>query len=103
MRSAALHRRSSWRLLLGVLCIGLVILGCTLAVSHTHSQGNPTHADCALCVTAHVAIQPVAAYVTVDVTQVLTPVHVRLFSAPSQNISPFALFTRPPPVDLVLA
>jgi len=97
-----LHRRRSWRLLLGVLCIGLVILGSTLSVTHTHNQGEVRHVDCALCVTAHVVVQPAAVYVAVDIAQVFTPVHVPLSAAPSQKISPFALFTRPPPVDFVL-
>jgi hypothetical protein len=102
IKETALSRRRSWRLLLGVLCIGLVILGSTLAVAHTHNQGDIRHGDCALCVTAHVVVQPVAAYVAVDIAQVFAPVHVPIFAAPSQNISPFALFTRPPPVDFVL-
>ena len=46
--------------------------------------------------------QPVTAYVAVDIAQVFAPVNVPLSAAPSQNISPFALFTRPPPVDFVL-
>jgi hypothetical protein len=87
------------RLLLGILCIGLVILGSTLSVAHTHNLGDVRHADCALCVTAHVVIQPAAVYVAVDVAQVFTPVHVPLSLAPSQDISPFALFTRPPPLN----
>jgi hypothetical protein len=103
IKETALRSRRSWRLLLGVLCIGLVVLGGTLSVSHSHSQGGETHVDCALCVTAHIAVQSVAAYVAVDITQVFTPVNVPQSSAPSQDISAFALFTRPPPVDFVLA
>jgi hypothetical protein len=74
-----------------------------LSVAHSHPQGDVRHADCALCVTAHVVVQPVTAYVSVDIAQVFTPVHVPLSSAPSQNISPFALFTRPPPVNARLS
>jgi hypothetical protein len=102
IEGTALHRRRSWRFLLGVLCIGLVILGSTVAVSHSHSPSGPAHADCALCVTAHIVVQPVAAYIAIDVAQVFAPVLVPLSSAPCQNISPFSLFTRPPPVDVVL-
>ena len=102
IKETALPGRRSWRLLLGVLCIGLVILGSTLSVAHTHNQGDVRHGDCAVCVTAHVVVQPVAAYVAIDIAQVFTPVHVPLSSTPSQNIAPFALFTRPPPVDFVL-
>ena len=103
IKETTLPRKRSWRLLLGVLCIGLVILGSTLSVAHTHNQGDVRHGDCALCVTAHVVVQPAAVYVAIDIAQVFTPVHVPLSSTPSQNISQFALFTRPPPVDLVLA
>ena len=102
IKETALSRRRSWRLLLGILCIGLVILGSTLSVSHSHSQSDVRHADCALCVTAHVVVQPVAAYVAIDIAHVFTPVHVSLSSTPSQDIAPFALFTRPPPVDFVV-
>jgi hypothetical protein len=47
-------------------------------------------------------VQPVAAYVAIDIAHVFTPVHVSLSSTPSQDIAPFALFTRPPPVDFVV-
>jgi len=103
MKGTTVRGRRSWRLLLGVLYIGLVILGGTLSVTHSHSEGGAVHADCSLCVTAHIAVQLVAAYLVVDVARVYTAVHVSPASAPSQDISPFALFTRPPPVDFVLA
>src|SRR5271154_6220066 len=103
IKGTTLRGTRSWRFFLCVLCIGLVVLGGTLSVSHSHHESDVRHADCALCVTAHVVVQPVAAFVAIDVAQVLTPVHVLLSSPPSQNISPFALFTRPPPENAPLS
>jgi hypothetical protein len=44
---------SPWRVLLGVLCLGLIVLAGTLSVTHSHAQDGPVHADCGLCVAAH--------------------------------------------------
>ena len=96
-------QRVSWRFLLGLLCLGLVIVGGTLSVSHSHNQGNITHTDCALCVTAHAVVQPSATYLFIFIVQIFAAVYVLRSAPSSQKISPFALFTRPPPANDRLA
>src|ERR1039457_342768 len=54
---ATSQMRSPWRVLLGVLCIALIMVGGIVAVTHTHSQREISHQDCGLCVTAHMAVQ----------------------------------------------
>lgn len=96
--------QSSWRLLLALLCISLVVACGTIQVVHVHTQGDITHADCALCVTAHVTVQVAATTVTLHHTApVVSTVDALVVAAPVLTVSTFALFTRPPPVDSVLA
>jgi hypothetical protein len=95
---------SAWRLLLALLCISLVIACGTIQVVHTHPQGDISHADCPLCATAHVGVQvaeppPVVLHVAPVVSVVEAVVPPML----TQDFFTFALFTRPPPVDSVLA
>jgi hypothetical protein len=86
-----------------VLCVGLVLLAGTLAVTHSHPD-NAVHPDCGLCVVAHVTAKAsrviaevVVALVFLRATAIVvaTRVHTRF--------SDFVLFTRPPPVDFSLA
>jgi hypothetical protein len=96
--------QSSWRLLLALLCITLVVVCGTIQVVHTHPQGDISHSDCALCVTAHVAVQAAAAPVVLHhVAPVVSRVEAFVAPRPAQTLSTFALFTRPPPVSAVLA
>jgi hypothetical protein len=96
--------QSSWRLLLALLCIFLVVACGTIQAVHVHAQGDITHADCALCATAHVSVHAAATTVTVlHTTPVESRVDAFVASTPSLSLSTFALFTRPPPVDSVLA
>ena len=95
--------QSSWRLLLALLCISLVIACGTIQVVHVHPQGNISHSDCPLCATAHVGVQVAEAPVVLHVAPVVSVVEAVATPTLTQNISTFALFTRPPPVDLVLA
>jgi hypothetical protein len=95
---------SAWRLLLSLLCISLVVACGTIQVVHVHPQGDLSHSDCALCVTAHVSVQLAETSVTLDhVASVISAVEAFVAPTPAQTISTFALFTRPPPVDVVLA
>jgi hypothetical protein len=94
------HKRSSWRVLLGVLCISMVMLGGVLSATHTHSHGEVSHQDCGLCVTAHMAIQVAVSVTQVCVAQVFTRVEASQPVARTQFIPQFALFSRPPPAGL---
>jgi hypothetical protein len=96
--------QSSWRLVLALLCISLVVACGAIQVVHAHPQGNIAHSDCALCATAHVSVQVVDAPVNLHhVAPVISVVEAFVASTPAQTVSTFALFTRPPPVGLVLA
>jgi hypothetical protein len=96
--------RGAWRLLLCLLCISLVVACGTIQVVHVHPQGDISHSDCALCATAHLSVQLAETSVTLHhVAPVISAVEAFVAPAPAQAISTFALFTRPPPVDLVFA
>jgi hypothetical protein len=94
----------AWRLLLSLLCITLVVACGTIQAVHVHPQGDLSHSDCALCVTAHVSAQLAETPVTMyHVAPVLSVVEAFVAPTLTQTLSTFALFTRPPPVDSVLA
>ena len=94
----------AWRLLLSLLCISLVIACGTIQAVHVHPQGDVSHADCALCVTAHLSAEAAESTVTLhQIAPVISDVDAFIPPTPAQTLSTFALFTRPPPVDLVLA
>jgi len=95
--------QSTWRLLLALLCISLVIVCGTIQAVHVHPQGDISRSDCALCATAHVSAQVSETSVTLHhVASVVSFVEAFIAPATAQNFSTFALFTRPPPVDVVL-
>jgi hypothetical protein len=96
--------QSSWRLILALLCIGLVVACGTVQAVHVHPQGDISHSDCALCATAHLGVQVADGPVTLlHIAPVISFVETFVAPTPTQNLSTFALFTRPPPVDFVLA
>jgi hypothetical protein len=95
--------QSAWRLLLALLCISLVIACGTIQVVHVHSQGDISHADCPLCATAHVGVQVAEAPVALHIAPVVSVVEAVVAPTLTQDFFTFALFTRPPPVDSVLA
>lgn len=88
--------------MLAFLCIVLVVVCGTIQVVHTHPD-NIYHADCALCSTAHAVVQVTVPPVTLHVSHLESVVEALVLSARSGTILTFALFTRPPPVDVVLA
>jgi hypothetical protein len=92
--------RSRWQLLVGVLCIALIMVGGVVSATHSHSDGEVTHQDCGLCVTAHMAIQVAVSVTQVCVAQVFTRVEASNPVASFQFAPQFALFSRPPPADL---
>jgi hypothetical protein len=96
--------QSSWRLILALLCIALVVACGTVQAVHVHPQGDISHSDCALCATAHLGVQVADGPVTLlHIAPVISFVETFVAPTPTQNLSTFALFTRPPPVDFVLA
>jgi hypothetical protein len=100
---ARARRISTPRLLLGILCVLLVLLGGTLQAVHSHSGLEASHPDCALCVAAHVVAQTVAAPVLPAVAVLLGTVPRLVPLAAARAVSVFALFTRPPPSCSTLA
>jgi hypothetical protein len=89
--------RLSWVSILGILCIALVLATGILSVTHTHANGQIDH-DCALCFTAHQAIQ-VAAIVTAFVTahSIARLIRERFDPLPRQRFV-LKFVNRPPPV-----
>ena len=90
-----------WRLLLSVICIALVLACGTIQAVHVHPNGDLPHTDCALCLTAHAAVQIAVPSVTLNVTPVVSFVEASVPPTRTRVLSIFALFTRPPPVDAV--
>ena len=103
------HRRfnanapGSWRFLLALLCVLLVVVCGTVQVVHTHPLGDRSRADCALCVTAHVVVQISTPPPTLHASPVVSIVEAFAPASRARTLSIFALFTRPPPVDASLA
>ena len=95
--------QSSWRLLLALLCISLVVACGTIQAIHVHPQGDLSHSDCPLCATAHVSVQIAEPPVVLHVAPVVSVIEAVAAPTLTQTLSTFALFTRPPPVDSVLA
>ena len=89
---------SPWRLLLGILCVGLVLLAGTLSVTHTHQRSLATHAECGLCAAGHSIVPNTAVVPELSIAQVFyTPAEVAPPIAPARTLSHAALFIRPPP------
>jgi hypothetical protein len=97
------NMQSSWRIFLALLCVLLVLATGTIQAVHSHPVEDISHADCALCVTAHVAVEVAQPPVTLIVASLVSAIEV--FDPPTREKTffTFALFTRPPPADFVLA
>jgi hypothetical protein len=102
-QSSNTESKSTWKLVLALLCIALVIACGTIQAIHVHTDGDLSHADCPLCATAHVTVQVVEPPVTLHVAPVISRVEAYLPAIPSRTLSIFALFTRPPPADALSA
>jgi hypothetical protein len=97
------RRRSPWRLLLGILCITLVVVGGFVSVTHSHPDGVPG-SDCGLCSTAHLAVKAGQSITQIPVKLLFIRVNAAVvLTRPRALLSDFALFTRPPPADSSLA
>jgi len=100
--SSKLRARSTWIALIGVVCVALVLMIGVVQAVHSHPNGR-IDPDCALCITAHQAVQ-VVALITLD-----------LSSQPVEHVSPepvlrlpnrtffFRLDCRPPPAESIFA
>jgi len=97
------NMQSSWRIFFALLCVLLVLATGTIQAVHSHPVGDISHADCALCVTAHVAVEVAQPPVTLIVASVVSAVEIFDPLMRTKTFFTFALFTRPPPVDSVLA
>src|SRR5580704_11681550 len=98
-QNTTLRVRTALRPLLAVLCISLLMVGGIVAATHSHSQGEASHQDCGLCVTAHMAVQVAVTVTQVCIAQVFTRVEASDPVASLQFTPQFALFSRPPPAD----
>jgi hypothetical protein len=96
--------RSSWRLLLALFCVLLIVVAGAVQVAHTHADSADSHADCSLCAAAHVTLHLVPTPAPAPTVAVVTALEsLRPVVVPSV-LSTFALFTRPPPAsDIVPA
>jgi len=95
--TAGRGRRLSWVSILGILCIALILLTGIVHVAHFHAQGIKDP-DCALCVTAHQAVQVAAVVVVILRSQpVVQRIAERVEPAPRQRFV-LKLANRPPPV-----
>jgi hypothetical protein len=95
--------RSTLRLLLALVCVLLVAVCGTLQITHTHSDGDISHANCSICATAHVVVQVSLPPIGAPALAVVTIVEQRHNPIRPATLATFALFTRPPPVDIVPA
>jgi len=103
----SLRSRSKQRgvetIILALLCVLLVVACGTLQVVHVHPDGDVSHADCALCATAHLAVQVVQPAVTLFVAPIFSPLETAAPIVRNTTLSTFALYIRPPPDVAVLA
>jgi hypothetical protein len=97
------RRTSATRLLVGILCILLLLVGSTLEAAHSHPGPEAFHPDCALCVAAHVVAQVVAAPSLPAVAMLVETVQRLVPLSAARALSIFDLYTRPPPSCSTLA
>ncbi|HKO13076.1 MAG TPA: hypothetical protein VJV22_13965 [Acidobacteriaceae bacterium] len=95
--AAGRGKRISWVSILGIVCIALILLTGVLHVDHFHANGQ-NDPDCALCVTAHQAVQVAAVVAVILCSQPMVHRIVeRVEPAPRQRFV-LKLANRPPPV-----
>jgi len=97
-RSGRRQHAQGWgKILLGLVCILLVAVFSTVQVAHTHADAD-THANCSLCVAAHVTLHLGGSPSPAPAAAVVTVLETLPRSVVPSALQPFALFTRPPPV-----
>jgi len=93
----------SWRLLLALVCVLLVVVSGTVQVAHAHADGTNTHADCSLCAAAHITVHLAQTPAPAAVAAVVAVPETLPAAVLPNRLCTFALFNRPPPVDVVPA
>ncbi len=88
---------AAWRVLLALLCVLLVIVAGTAQSIHMHADGTDSHANCSLCATAHVSVHVAPALAPSFSSAASAILDFCQDDQPSNPLSIFALFTRPPP------
>jgi hypothetical protein len=106
MEQMTLRRQSPfalgpWRTLLALLCIVLVMATATVELTHSHADGD--HADCALCVVAHVVIQAATVLALIVLFARISAVALAARVLVLAKATLFAFYTRPPPACLIAA
>jgi hypothetical protein len=97
-----LRARSSWVALLGIVCVALVLMVGVVQVTHSHPSGRPDP-HCALCVTAHLAVQVVALIVLNFSSRPIEHVCLELKLELPRRRWFFRLDCRPPPAEPAFA
>lgn len=90
-------------MLLAILCVLLVVVAGTAQVAHSHADGTDTHADCSLCVAAHVTVHIAKTPAPARPVAVVARVEALLQAVLPSALTPFSLYIRPPPVAVVPA
>lgn len=96
------HRRCCWRAAVAVLCAFLVVLAGAVQVAHSHVLDTASHADCSLCLAAHIALHAPHTPAQAAPSAVVTRVEFVPVLVAKTAVSSFALFTRPPPASAVV-
>jgi hypothetical protein len=100
--SARLRARPSWIAVIGIACVALVLMIGIVQVAHSHPSGHPDP-DCALCVTAHQAVQ-VVALITLDISsQPIEHIGIEPALQLPRRVFFFRLACRPPPAESAFA
>ena len=84
------------RILFAAFLAILLLFGTTAHLSHIHADGA-AHADCALCQTAHGAVQPTAPPSIQHVSLVSTRVAAPFTQLYREHVFSFSHWNRPPP------
>lgn len=86
-----------WRLLLAVVCVFLAVLVGVVQIVHVHADGTDGHANCSLCVSAHMSVHGVEEQALAVPVRLVRRVEYAQQSWPVRPSVLLALFTRPPP------
>ena len=97
-RSRNLKTRHLLWVVLAFFCCALITLGGIVQVVHTHPDGQAIQSDCALCHTAHLAVQPSVPQPLPHIVFVAARISAGPQPVRTQFFFNFSLFTRPPPV-----
>jgi hypothetical protein len=94
--------RASWKSILGILCIALLLITSMLQVVHSHPAGQDDH-DCSLCFTAHQVVQLAIVVTVLLVSHPVARIASEEFSPLPRQRFVLKLANRPPPVPAVFA